>query len=181
MGEITVVSVKPGFGEFDKINEIYEEAFPPTERMLTLEQMVTLPENRPDVNAYYCDGKIVGLSVLKDAGTFVYLLFFAVNKDARSSGFGGRILDRIIEDCGERPLVFSIEDPAEECDNKEQRVKREAFYFKHNCVHTGYRFARPELGTTFLLMSSSKREDYSFIKEAVCAINPTLASFMEKF
>ena len=111
MEEITVVSVKPGFGEFDKINEIYEEAFPPTERMLTLEQMVTLPENRPDVNAYYCDGKIIGLSVLKDAGTFVYLLFFAVNKDARSSGFGGRILDRIIEDCGERPLSFLSKTP----------------------------------------------------------------------
>ena len=180
MDKITVVSVKPGYGEIDKINEIYEEAFPPAERKLTLEQMLSLPTFKLDVNAYYCDGKVIGMSVLQDIGSFVYLLFFAVDKNVRSGGFGGRILDRIIEDCGGRPLIFSIEDPAEECANKEQRVKREAFYFKHNCVHTGYKFARPEFGSTFLLMSSSKMDDYSFIAEAACAINPALSTLMEK-
>ena len=61
MEEITVVSVKPGFGEFDKINEIYEEAFPPAERKLTLEQMMALPTFKQNVNAYFCDGKAPGI------------------------------------------------------------------------------------------------------------------------
>ena len=181
MENITVVGVTPEFKEFDKINEIYEEAFPPAERKLSLEQMLALPMFKLDVNAYYCDGKVIGMSVLQDIGTFVYGLFLAVDKSMRSSGFGGRILDRIIEDCGERPLIFSIEDPSEECANKEQRIKREAFYLKHNCVYIGYKFARPELGSTFLLMSSSKLDDYSSITEAACAINPALSALVEKY
>ena len=181
MEKIAVVSVTPEFKEFDKINEIYEEAFPPAERKLTIEQMLALPMFKLDVNAYYCDGKVVGMSVLQDIGTFVYLLFFAVNKAMRNSGFGGMILDRIIEDCGEKPLIFSIEDPSEECANKEQRKKREAFYFKHNCVYIGYKFARPELGSTFLLMSSAKLDDYSSITEAACAVNPVLSTLIEKY
>lgn len=181
MEKITAVGVTPEFKEFDKINEIYEEAFPPAERKLTLEQMLALPMFKLDVNAYYCDGKVVGMSVTQDIGTFVYLLFFAVDKTMRSSGFGGRILGRIIEDCGGKPLIFSIEDPSEECANKEQRIKREAFYLKHNCVYIGFKFKRPELGSTFLLMSSAKLDDYSSITEAACAINPMISSIIEKY
>lgn len=180
MQKITVVSVTPEFKEFDRINEIYEEAFPPAERKLSLEQMLMLPTFKLDVNAYYSDGKVIGMSVHQDIGTFVYLLFFAVDKAVRSSGFGGSILGRIIEDCGGRPLIFSIEDPAEECANKEQRVKREAFYLKHSCVHTGYKFAQPEIGSTFLLMSSSRMDDYSSIMEAARAVNPALSTLIEK-
>ena len=181
MEKITAVSVTPEFKEFDKINEIYEEAFPPEERKFSLEQMMAQPLSKLDVKAYYCGGKVIGMSVLQDIGAFVYLLFFAVDKTVRSSGFGGRIFDRIIEDCGEKPLVFSIEDPSEECDNKEQRIKREAFYFKHNCVHTGYKSERTEYGSTFLLMSSSKMDDYSFIKETAAAINPALSALMVEY
>ena len=181
MRKIVVVKVSPEFKEFDKINEIYEEAFPPAERKLTLEQMLVLPTFKLEVNAYFCDKKVIGMSVLQDIGTFVYLLFFAVDKAERSNGFGGRIFDKIIENCEGRPLIFSIEDPAEECSNKEQRIKREAFYLKHNCVYAGYKLSRPELGSTFLLMSSSKIDDFSFIKEAACAINPVLSTLIEKY
>ena len=52
MGNITVVGVTPEFKEFDKINDIYEEAFPPAERKLTLAQV---PYERNSIENYYCN------------------------------------------------------------------------------------------------------------------------------
>lgn len=34
MEDITTVKVTPGFGDMEKINEIYTEAFPPEERKI---------------------------------------------------------------------------------------------------------------------------------------------------
>ncbi len=180
MEKITSVIVAPGFEDLDKINEIYTDAFPPEERKFTIQQMLESPVLKPDVRAYYCDGKIIGMSVLSDFETFVYGLFIAINKAERCNGYGGKILDKIIEDCADKPFVFSIEDPSEDCDNKEQRIRREAFYLKHNCNYADYKASYPGSNTCFRLMCSDKLADYSFIKDAVTKINPTLASLLER-
>ena len=180
MENITTVKVTPGFGDMEKINEIYTEAFPPEERKFSLSQMLEVPVLKPEMNAYYYNGKIIGLSVVTNLRTFVYGLFLAIDKAERSSGHGGKIFDKLVADCGNAPLIFSIEDPSEECDNKEQRIRRESFYFKHNCVYTGYKARYPENGPYFCLMCSRKLDDYSFIRDAVASFNPALASIMEK-
>ena len=180
MEKITTVSVTPGFGDFDKLEEIYLEAFPPEERKYSLAQMLEIPVFKPDINAYYCDGKIIGLSVVKDLGIFVYMLFFAINKAERSSGYGGIIFDKMVEDCGDKPFVFSIEDPSEECDNKEQRVRREAFYLRHNCEFTGLKGRYQGNDSYFCLMCSRKFDDYSFVKKTIAKITSVLASILEE-
>lgn len=174
MNRIDSVSVTPGFRDIDKISEIYTEAFPPEERKLTIQQILELTSFKPDVKAYYCGEKVIGLSVLADLGPFIYGIFLAISKAERCNGFGGEIFDKMVEDCGDKSLVFSIEDPSEECDNKEQRVRRDAFYQKHNCHYTGYDGTYPGGTSTFRLMCSDRLDDYSFIKEAISNISPLL-------
>ena len=159
MENITAVKVTSAFADLDKLNGIYTEAFPPEERRHTLPQMLESSFPKYDVSAYYCDGNIIGLSVRNVLKAFTYLFFFAVSRTERSNGYGGKIFDKIVEDCGGRPLVFAIEDPTEECDNKEQRVRREAFYLKHNCVYTGYKVRYMGNDSSFCLMSSRKLDN----------------------
>ena len=181
MEDITTVKVTPGFGDMEKINEIYTEAFPPEERKFSLSQMLEAPIFKSDMNAYYYNGKIIGLSVVMNLKTFVYGLFLAIDKTERSRGYGGKVVDKLIRDCGDAPFVFSIEDPSEECDNKEQRIRREAFYFKHNCFYAGYKGRYPGNDSCFCLMCSRKLDDYSFIENAIAEVNPELASMLEKY
>ena len=96
MEDITTVKVTPGFGDMEKINEIYTEAFPPEERKFSLSQMLEAPIFKSDMNAYYYNGKIIGLSVVMNLKTFVYGHFLAIDKTERSRGYGGKVVDKLI-------------------------------------------------------------------------------------
>lgn len=124
-----IIKVTPSFAGMDSLRTIYEEAFPVEERFTTIDSMI---EHGADVSAYQDDGVLVGLSVIFHLEWFDYLLFFAVNSQIRSKGYGGIIFDNIVASAGERPLYFSVEDPDETpVENIEQRIKRVNFYQKH--------------------------------------------------
>lgn len=81
MEDITTVKVTPGFGDMEKINE----------RKFSLSQMLEAPIFKSDMNAYYYNGKIIGLSVVMNLKTFVYGLFLAIDKTERSRESDARL------------------------------------------------------------------------------------------
>lgn len=181
MDKLTPVTVHAGFKDMDKLEAIYSEAFPPAERKLTISQIVESTVFKQDVRAYYKDRDVVGFSVSTLLGEFNYFLFLAVSKDVRSCGYGGIILDSIIKECGDKPLIFSIEDPSEQCDNSEQRKRRESFYLRHGCVYMGMKNSSPEGGPTFCLMSSIALEDYTPIKETLERMRGKMAEILAEY
>ena len=82
---------------FQKLLELYTEAFPPEERRDT-EQLAEWLDTKPAMcfNAVECDGVLAGLVVYWDFGTFYYLEHLAVFADMRNKN-GQQILDWIKE------------------------------------------------------------------------------------
>ncbi len=84
--------------EFDKLIQLYTEAFPLEERRGEdqLKRMLA-EESRMYFNAISCDDKLSGLFVYWDFGTFYYLEHLAVYAEMRNSKIGQQTLDWIKE------------------------------------------------------------------------------------
>lgn len=80
--------------DFRNLLPLYTEAFPAEERrdIAQLEEMI---ESEPAMffHAVECDGKLAGLFVYWDFGTFYYLEHLAVFADMRNKKIGQQILD----------------------------------------------------------------------------------------
>ena len=118
--------------------ELYREAFPARERFpFPLLRLAALsPANR--LWAHLDGGELVGLSFhsLGDAAAFV--LYLAVDGGRRSRGYGSRILESIIEDCGGLPVSLDVEDPGDGAGNAAQRLARVRFYERNGFRDSGH-------------------------------------------
>lgn len=129
---LTITTPTVGTPEMEKINRIYEEAFPPQERITDIEGI--LAHEGSHINAYYDGDALVGFLIWFEVDWFDYVLFFAVDSSCRGGGYGGQIWDELVSQHATRPFYFSVEDPDETpAANTEQRVKRVRFYEKHGC------------------------------------------------
>lgn len=121
-----------GTPEMEAVNKIWMEAFPPAERIVAPDALLSIEHSH--INAYYDEGRMVGFLIWFDIDWFDYGLFFAVDSTCRGGGYGGQIWDSFLAEHTTRPFYFSVEDPDETpAENTEQRLKRVAFYEKHNC------------------------------------------------
>lgn len=82
--------------DFQKLMELYQEAFPEEERR-DLAQLGAMlqAEQRMSFNAVECNGSLAGLFVYWDFGTFYYLEHLAVYPDMRNKKIGQQVLDWI--------------------------------------------------------------------------------------
>ncbi|MCQ2186131.1 MAG: GNAT family N-acetyltransferase [Bacteroidales bacterium] len=129
---LTVTNPIVGTPEMEQIKRIFEEAFPPEERIVGIEDI--LSREASHINAYYDGDALVGFLIWFDVDWFDYVLFFAVDSSCRGGGYGGQIWDEVVSQHATRPFYFSVEDPDETpAANTEQRVKRVRFYEKHGC------------------------------------------------
>lgn len=79
---------------FQKLTELYKEAFPQEERreIAQLEQLLS-GEPLMYFNAVECDGELAGLFVYWDLGSFYYLEHLAVYAEMRNKKIGQQVLD----------------------------------------------------------------------------------------
>ena len=83
---------------FQKLTELYVEAFPPEERR-EISQLKELLSSEPAMsfNAVTCDGELAGLFVYWNFGTFYYLEHLAGFAEMRNKKIGQQILDWVNE------------------------------------------------------------------------------------
>ncbi len=111
---------------FQRLAELYVEAFPPEERR-DMDQLKELLGSEPDMffNAVKCDGELVGLLVYWDFGTFYYLEHLAVFAELRNQKIGQRILAWVNEHLkGEWILEVEPDDT--------EMAKRRIGYYQRN-------------------------------------------------
>lgn len=155
-----------GTPEMEEVKKIWMEAFPPEEREMGLETI--LSNERAHINAYYDNDTLVGFTVLIDFDWFDYASLFAVNANLRGGGYGGKIWDSVLQEHTTRPLYFAVEDPDElPAENTEQRVKRVRFYEKHGCKITDLEYT---LKTRFRLMYYHTPERAQEAKDYIISI-----------
>ena len=70
---------------------------------------------------------------------FLYIEHFAVKEEFRNGGYGGELLDKLLEEKG-RPMVLEVEVPEDE-----MTIRRIGFYERHGLVYNDYPYLQPPM------------------------------------
>ena len=93
------------------LNELYIEAFPPNERLLSVEEIFDLTDKASiDILGIYPDEtpeRFAGFFMTFVHEKFVYLMFFATNAEMRSTGIGSKAIKALVELYSGKPLLLS--------------------------------------------------------------------------
>ena len=121
------------------VNEIYNEAFPDEERDASLNELIDSckSDKRFYLDIMYADpletGKkqVVAFSYYFIDTDFIYGIYLAIKKDFRSKGYGNKFIDYLKDNYTKNKHFFLCAEKVEDiAENKEQRIKREAFFHK---------------------------------------------------
>ncbi|GEM_PF-4116330 len=138
MNELSYVIIDKDFKDIEKLQTLYDGAFPQEERFFTVEEVVYSPDDfgTMEFKAVYDDDTIIGFYVMciNEEHGYRYLQFFAVDSAIRGKGYGGRILSKLLEDNREYIFFASIEKPVPGGENYEIKLRRQQFYEKHGMI-----------------------------------------------
>lgn len=127
--------------EFERIFPILEEAFPVTE-LRTREKQAELLEKEKYRLFGFSDEEGEDFAVIAAwelAEDFIYLEHFAVAKEKRNGGAGGRILEAFLDWYG-RDAVLEVEVPEDELTKR-----RVGFYERHGFHFNAYPYLQPPM------------------------------------
>ena len=124
--------------EKQQVLELYEEAFPITERM-PFELMLELNSlNNVDLCSVYDDSDFVGFYMIIRSKNLVYISFLAVVDSKRRQGYGSAIIKAIKNDYPDSVIVVDEEPADPESPNCQLQKDRLRFYFSNGFKTTDY-------------------------------------------
>jgi len=115
---------------------------------------------------FYEDDTLIGFAQVLKRPELHYLRYMAMLPQYRSKGFGGKMLDLILQERGNVPLALDIEPLDEKSDNYEQRLRRFRFYQKHGMADSGYLFI---FGDSSFSIITTGEETVPLIMQKLCA------------
>ena len=124
---LTSQIITADFPDLDKVEALNNEAFPEEER-IPLSEFLRY-EDQEDANffAFYHEKEFVGFAFAISNAQAFYVSFFAIMHHLRSHGYGGEIIEKLVN-FYQRTMLLEIERLDEPCDNLEQRQARWDFY-----------------------------------------------------
>lgn len=117
--------------------ELYESAFPPEEKKTSEMLRFLVSQGRMEILAIVEDNTFIGLAIHLLSGKAALLDYFAITKEKRGQGYGGRIIAKLTEHFAGRPYIFEIEKQDSSADNALERKRRKAFYLRNGLKETG--------------------------------------------
>jgi len=120
----------------NKIKEIYISSFPKDDRMPFWLMLFIAGRPGTDFLSFYDKDTLCGFTYMAVAENLTFILYFAVDKNNRSGGYGSHILEKIEAVHPGSKIILSIEICNE--GDIEQRLKRKKFYLKNGYSETGY-------------------------------------------
>ncbi len=121
-----------------QVMELYEEAFPPHERM-PFDLMLELNEiENVDLCSVYDDNEFIGFYLMIRSNNLAYVSFLAIVPEKRSQGYGSRVLNFIKASYPGYEILLDEEPVREGSENYEQRLARKHFYEKNGFSSTHY-------------------------------------------
>ena len=124
---------------FDEIFPLLEAAFPVTELRTKEGQRELLQEECYRLYGVKKDGVFAAVFATWEIEDFLYIEHFAVREEYRNSGYGGSLLDRLLEEKG-KPMVLEVEVPEDEMTRR-----RIGFYERHGLVYNDYPYLQPPM------------------------------------
>ena len=124
---------------FDEIFPLLEAAFPVTELRIKEDQRSLLQEEKYVLYGVRKDGKFAAVFATWEIDDFLYIEHFAVKEECRNDGYGGMLLEKLLEEKG-KPMVLEVEVPEDEL-----TCRRVGFYERHGLVYNEYPYLQPPL------------------------------------
>lgn len=124
---------------FDKIFPLLENAFPVTELREKERQKAMLSEECYRLYGVRKDGVFAAVFATWEIEDFLYIEHFAVKEEYRNGGYGGKLLDTLLEEKG-RSMVLEVEEPEDELTRR-----RIGFYERHGLVYNDYPYLQPPM------------------------------------
>jgi len=146
---LRTVFITPEQDEYARITALLPTIFPREELPPPDVQDVVAP-----YLCFYDDDTLIGFAQIFKKPDLQFLRYIAMLPEFRSKGYGGKMLDMILAERGNVPLVLDIEPPDEKAANYEQRIRRLKFYRKHGLVDSGYVFEYDK--TPFIILSTGE-------------------------
>lgn len=125
------------FPELEKVKTLNIEAFPEEERIPLVELIEDADNDHSHFFAFYEEDEFIGFAYVVTNDTVFYVAFFAIMPHLRSQGYGGVIIDKLIEFYEGKTMVLEIERLDEEADNQDQRLARWEFYKRNGFKQSG--------------------------------------------
>lgn len=117
--------------------ELYEEAFPPEEKKPLSLMEDLCKEGKMEMLALTDGQEFIGLAVNMLSEQTALLDYFAIVKEKRSDGYGGKAVRSLIQRFENKKYIFEIEMQDPNAENAVERERRKRFYLKNGLKETG--------------------------------------------
>ena len=143
--------------DYRSVVELMFTAFPPEERIPIWVLNLLSKKRNVNFNAWYDNQEFCGITYTIESEKMIFLLYFAVNTQQRSKGYGSRIIEEIKKIAGEREIILNVEKPDEYAENNAQREQRIAFYERNGFYQSSFNLSIE--GTEYLVFSTNVVSD----------------------
>lgn len=121
-----------------RVKEIYTSSFAKEDRMPFWLMLITAKTKSTDFLSFYDNDTLCGFVYMATFDNLTFVMFFAVDENNRSKGYGSRILEQIQSRYPDNKIVLTIERCVEDAANIEQRLRRKKFYINNGYTDTSY-------------------------------------------
>lgn len=142
--------VAPAADYYPAVRQTLNEAFPLSERVPMWVLNLLTKRRGIQFNAIFDGEQFCGLLYTAEGPQTIFVIYFAVNRQVRSQGYGGRILE-LLKAKG-KTIVLNAERPDAQAANAAQRQNRLRFYRRQGILETGYYV--DEGSESYLILSS---------------------------
>ena len=119
-----------GLRQWADVYKLYQKAFPASEKKPFWMIVKMHRKGASDVWRFTRDGKFAGLIITINGKNHILLDYLAVEEGQRGTGIGTEILQLMRAHYTGKGVFLEIESVYEDCDNRQQRLRRKQFYEK---------------------------------------------------
>lgn len=135
--KVTLNILTPNCPERAILDSINREAFPPCEYMPMEEIFAFAEKTNSHVLGIYDRQQLVGFILFVKNKECGYIFFLAIEKSARSKGYGGAALEALAATYPDLQIILDFEEIEEKAENFSQRIRRKQFYLRNGFCETG--------------------------------------------
>ncbi|WP_455655054.1 GNAT family N-acetyltransferase [Phascolarctobacterium sp.] len=158
-------TVKRNLKDYQEIADLMKEAFPDNERLPIWWLLLLAKTKNVNFNAFYADGRFCGLTYTLETESVMFLLYFAINEQERSRGYGSQILKQLQAVVAAKEIIINVETPDTAAGNYEQRVRRIIFYERNDFYLCDFMLSIA--GIDYTVMSTKKEPNINEIQNII--------------
>ena len=137
MIQLLQYTVPRGLRQWAEVYKLYQKAFPASEKKPFGMILKMHRKGATDVWRFTREGKFAGIIITINGKDHILLDYLAVDENQRGTGIGSEILGLMRKHYTGKGVFLEIESVYEDCDNKDQRIRRKHFYEKSGMTSMG--------------------------------------------